>query len=426
MQRSLPVSSRSTRSSTGLASCTSSTKTCAKRIGLALGVDERPAQHLPAAQEERARPRRRATAPRRRARPRRARAPAARTTRAPGRAAPGRSRGSPANVSVEQLARRQELVPQPRHRRATAAAARPTSCSSALRVTSGSADAGADARELPLAGEPRARRPTTRASGRALPSPSVVASHAASDLVAARATSRSPARIRASTVSRDPRRRAASIAAQHRRVRLGARDDRRRLVAHARRAACGKSCATRRAAKRANVVTGTPSTPSDGRTRAHVVDERLVRARRRTSSPAGSAAARGTRGTRRGAGRPSSCRCPRCPGWRRGPRSSLRDEVELLLVEHRRDGRQVLVLPQLAVGPDAEPRRRRDAVPRRPLRLGLEARAVHARRAATGRPCRARTCPAGADTRTSSPPTMLTPRRATTTPSTMRSPSSSS
>ena len=93
------------------------------------------------------------------------------------------------------------------------------------------------------------------------------------------------------------------------------------------------------------------------------------------------------------------------------PAAVARDELELLLVEHRRDGRQVLVLPQLAVGA-----RRRGgpsrgvAVARGPLASRSRAARAGPRRASSGRrlprsegalraPRRAR----------ARPPTMLTP-----------------
>jgi hypothetical protein len=55
----------------------------------------------------------------------------------------------------------------------------------------------------------------------------------------------------------------------------------------------------------------------------------------------------------------------------------LRDEVVLLLVEERRDGRQVLVLPELPVGSHAQPRLRRVAVTGGPALLGLQTRLGH-------------------------------------------------
>ena len=105
---------------------------------------------------------------------------------------------------------------------------------------------------------------------------------------------------------------------QHRAVRLRAHHQRRRLVGQPRldrghrRAARGVGPARR---------TSSPARPRRPATAARATRTSRARAGRRSpaSSPGGSGADPRTRGTRCGAGRWSSCRCPPIPGSRSGP-----------------------------------------------------------------------------------------------------------
>ena len=256
--------SRARASSTGLASCTSSMKTCAKRIGPPSPSTMRPAEHLPEAEEQRVVLGVERAASRRRARPRSGRAPAARTTRGPDRAARAEARHALERLR-EALARRQQLVPAPSDAARLVPQLRRRASRARSRVTSGSAAAGATPGELALAGEPlRELRTAARPAGRVIVARRLPRRDHA---VGLGPLAPSP---RASRVDRARPRRAstsASIAAEHRRVRLGARHDRRRLVARSRVGSRGNMSATSAPRNRANVITGTPSTPSDGSTR---------------------------------------------------------------------------------------------------------------------------------------------------------------